>query len=228
MRADELANLSPESHEYCSKLLQGAILGSVYTPISTKPTLFWPGSLGGANWGGASYDPDTRTLYVNSQDYGNYVQMIKTPEGSSVPYRMHGVIKNQTKFVDQDGTPCQSPPWGSLTAINLDTGEFRWRTVLGIDDKLAAKGVPPTGIANRGGSLVTAGGLLFIGATDDARFRAFDKDTGKELWTVKLVAAAHASPMTFTGITSHKQFVVIAVGGGGSTYSDTLVAYRLP
>ncbi len=228
MRPDELANLSPESHEYCSKLLQGAILGDVYTPISTKPTLFWPGSLGGANWGGASYDPETRTLYVNSQDYGNYVQMMKTPEGSSVPYRMRGVVKNQNKFVDQSGYPCQSPPWGSLTAINLDTGEFRWRSILGVDDKLVAKGVAPTGIANRGGSLVTAGGLLFIGATDDARFRAFDKNTGKELWTVKLAAAAHASPMTFTGAKSKKQFIVIAVGGGGGTYSDSLVAYWLP
>jgi quinoprotein glucose dehydrogenase len=130
--------------------------------------------------------------------------------------------------VDQDGYPCQLPPWGSLTAINLDTGEFRWRSTLGVVDALVAKGVPPTGTTNLGGSLVTAGGLLFIGATDDERFRAFDKKTGKEIWTVKLPATAHASPMTFTGPKSKKQFVVIAVGGGGKKYSDTLVAYSLP
>ena len=228
MTPDQLTNVSPESHDFCSKLLEGAILGSVYTPISTRPTLFWPGSLGGANWGGPSYDPETRTLYVNSQDIGNYVHMVKTPDGASVPYRSRGVQKSSSKFIDQNGNPCQLPPWGSLTAINLDTGEFRWRSVLGVVDSLIAKGVPPTGTANLGGSLVTAGGLLFIGATDDARFRAFDKKTGAELWTVKLPAAAHASPMTFTGPRTKKQFVVIAVGGGGKKYSDTLVAYSLP
>ena len=227
MTADELTNVSKESHDYCAKLLEGTILGSVYTPISTKPTLFWPGSLGGANWGGPSYDPETHTLYVNSQDYGNYVHMVKTPEGASIPYRSHGIGKG-SKFVDQDGYPCQLPPWGSLTAINLDTGEFRWRSTLGVVDALVAKGVPPTGTTNLGGSLVTAGGLLFIGATDDERFRAFDKKTGKEIWTVKLPATAHASPMTFTGPKSKKQFVVIAVGGGGKKYSDALVAYSLP
>jgi quinoprotein glucose dehydrogenase len=165
---------------------------------------------------------------VNSHDYGNYVQMVKTPEGASVPYRSHGVRKTGSKFVDQNGNPCQMPPWGSLTAINLDTGEFRWRSVLGVVDSLIAKGVPPTGTENLGGSLVTAGGLVFIGATDDARFRAFDKRTGKELWTVKVPAAAHASPMTYAGPKTKKQFIVIAVGGGGKTYSDTLLAYSLP
>jgi glucose dehydrogenase len=228
MTRDELTNVSQESHDFCAGLLQETILGSVYTPISTKPTIFWPGSLGGANWGGPSYDPETRTLYVNSQDYGNYVQMVKTPDGASIPYRSHAVGKHGSKFVDQNGYPCQLPPWGSLTAINLDTGEFRWRSVLGVIDDLMEKGVPPTGVANLGGSLVTAGGLLFIGATDDARFRAFDKKTGKEIWTVKLPATAHASPMTFTGPKTKKQFVVIAVGGGGKKYSDTLVAYSLP
>lgn len=228
-RADELTDVTPESHAYCAKLLEGGtVLGSVFTPIALRPTIFFPGTLGGANWGGASYDPQTRTLYVNSQDFGSFVHMVKRPEGSAVPYRSQSVNKNSSKFVDQDLNPCQKPPWGSLTAINLDTGEFRWRSVLGVVDALIAKGVPPTGSQNLGGSLITAGGLVFIGATNDKRFRAFDKNTGKEIWTVMLPASAHSTPVTFLGEKTKKQFVVIAAGGGNKEYSDALVAYTLP
>jgi len=96
-------------------------------------------------------------------------------------------------------------------------------------DELVEKGIAPTGTSNIGGSLVTAGGLVFIGATNDSRFRAFDKNTGKELWTVKLPASAHANPMTFRG-RNGKQYVVVAAGGGNKyndTYSDSLVAFAL-
>jgi quinoprotein glucose dehydrogenase len=118
-----------------------------------------------------------------------------------------------------------------LTAIDMDKGEFRWRVTLGVVDELIAKGLPPTGTSNLGGSIVTAGGLVFIGATDDSRFRAFDKDTGKELWTYRLPASAHATPMTFRGAKTGKQFVVVAAGGGNKyndSYSDVLVAFSLP
>jgi quinoprotein glucose dehydrogenase len=103
--------------------------------------------------------------------------------------------------------------------------------VLGVIDALAAKGVPQTGTSNIGGSVVTAGGVLFIGATNDARFRAFDKDNGKELWVTRLPASAHATPMTFQGKKSGKQFVVIAAGGGNKynkDFSDSLIAFTLP
>ena len=103
--------------------------------------------------------------------------------------------------------------------------------MLGVVDKLMERGLPPTGAPNIGGSLVTAGGLVFIGATNDSRFRAFDKDTGKELWVTRLPASAHATPMTFRGRKSGRQFVVIAAGGGNkynSTYSDSLMAFALP
>ena len=102
---------------------------------------------------------------------------------------------------------------------------------LGIVDELVARGLPPTGAPNLGGTIVTAGGLVFIGATNDSRFRAFDKDTGKELWVTKLPASAHATPLTFLGKKTAKQFVVVAVGGGNKynkEYSDTLVAFSLP
>jgi quinoprotein glucose dehydrogenase len=231
MTAEELTDVTPESRAYCAKLMQGALLGDLFTPIGLQPTILFPGTNGGANWGGASFDPETRTLYVNSMDVGMLLRMEKRPEGSAVSYGSRGSGTANSRFWDQDRYPCQKPPWGFLTAINLDSGEFRWRSVLGVVDKLIEKGLPPTGAPNIGGTLVTAGGLVFIGATNDRRFRAFDKDTGKELWTTKLPASAHATPMTFVGKKTGRQFVVIAAGGGNkynNEFSDSLIAFALP
>lgn len=231
MTAEELTDVTPESRAYCAKLIDGAVFGTLFTPIGLKPTVLFPGTNGGANWGGGSFDPETHTLYVNSMDVGMLYRMAKRPEGSEVPYRAQGSGTPNSRFWDQKMNPCQKPPWGRLTAIDLDKGEFRWQSVLGVVDELIAKGVPPTGAPNMGGSIVTAGGLVFIGATNDSRFRAFDKATGKELWTARLPASAHATPLTYVGKKSGKQFVVIAAGGGNkynATYSDSLVAYWLP
>lgn len=230
MMLEELTDVTPESRAYCRKLIEGAVFGSLFTPTGLQPTVIFPGTNGGANWGGASFDRETHTLYVNSMDVGTLHRLVKASEGSEGPYRSQGSGSLNSRFWDGDLYPCQKPPWGSLTAINLDTGLFRWRSVLGVVDKLIEKGIPPTGTLNIGGSLVTAGGLVFIGATNDSRFRAFDKDTGKELWTTKLPASAHASPMSFLG-KSGRQFVVIAAGGGNkysNQYSDSLVAFALP
>lgn len=231
MRPDELTDVTAESRAFCGKLMQGAVLGTLYTPIGLKPTILFPGTNGGANWGGASFDPETRTLYVNSMDVGMVYRMVKRGEGARVPYRPQGPGTESSRFWDPNLYPCQKPPWGHLTAIDLDRGEFRWRVVLGVVDELLARGLPPTGAPNIGGSIVTAGGLVFIGATNDKRFRAFDKDTGQELWSYVLPASAHATPMTFLGRRSGKQFLVIAAGGGNKynrDYSDALVAFSLP
>jgi quinoprotein glucose dehydrogenase len=137
----------------------------------------------------------------------------------------------QGRFWDSNQYPCQKPPWGTLTAIDLNTGSLRWRSTLGVIDALLERGIPPTGTSNLGGSTVTAGGLVFIAATNDSRFRAFDKESGKELWVTRLPASGHATPMTFQGKNTGKQFVVIAAGGGNkynTTFSDSLVAYALP
>lgn len=229
-QAEELTDVSEESRAYCAKLIEGAVFGSLYTPIGLKPTVLFPSTNGGANWGGASFDPDTMTLYVNSMDVGFVTRMVKRPAGSVIPYRTVGLGTVNSRFWDPKLNPCQRPPWGHLTAIDLNTGEFRWRSVLGVVDELVAKGLPPTGTSNLGGSIVTAGGLVFIGATNDSRFRAFDKTTGKELWVTRLPASAHATPMTYLG-KDRKQYVVIAAGGGNKyndTYADALVAFALP
>jgi quinoprotein glucose dehydrogenase len=231
MKPEELTAVSAESRQRCQAMMEGATFGQLYTPLRENTTILFPGTNGGANWPGPSYDPETRTLYVNSMDVGMIFKMEQRPEGSVVPYRARSLGPGGDRFWDQDQNPCQQPPWGHLTAISLDSGEFRWRSVLGVVDKLIEKGLPPTGTSNLGTSIVTAGGLVFIGATNDARFRAFDKLTGKELWVTRLSASAHAAPMTYLGAKSKRQFVVIAVGGGNkynATYSDELVAFSLP
>ena len=230
MTEDELTNVTPETRSFCQKLIEDAIFGNLYTPIGLKPTVLFPGTNGGANWGGASFDPETHTLYVNSMDVGMISRMVERPEGAIIPFRRRGLGTPSARFWDHNLYPCQKPPWGHLTAIDLDRGEFRWRTVLGVIDALTEKGIAPTGTSNLGGSIVTAGGLVFIGATNDQRFRAFDKTTGDLLWETLLPASAHATPMTFRG-PSGRQFVVIAAGGGNKynkVYSDALVAFALP
>jgi len=230
-RREELTDVTEQSRAFCSKLLDGAEIGSLYTPIGLTPTILFPGTNGGANWGGASFDPETYTLYVNSMDVGMVYRLVERPEGSELPYRARGAATPNSRFWDPNLYPCQKPPWGHLTAIDLNTGEFRWRVVLGVIDELLERGLPPTGTSNLGGSIVTAGGLVFIGATNDSRFRAFDKDTGRELWVTRLPASAHATPATYRGKRSGRQFVVIAAGGGNKynkVYSDALVAFALP
>ena len=132
------------------------------------------------------------------------------------------------RWRDSAGFPAIKPPWGTLSAIDLNTGEYRWRIPLGEFAVLTARGMPITGTEQYGGPIVTAGGLLFIAATQDSKFRAFDKRTGRLLWETTLPAPGYATPATFA--VGGKQYVVIAAGGGklGSKSSDTYVAYALP
>jgi quinoprotein glucose dehydrogenase len=132
------------------------------------------------------------------------------------------------RFLDAKGYPGIKPPWGTLNAVDLNTGKLLWKVTLGEFDELTKKGIPPTGTENYGGPLVTKGGLVFIAATKDEKIRAFDKDTGKILWEAKLPAAGYATPSTYS--IDGKQFVVIACGGGkiGSKSGDTYVAFSLP
>jgi quinoprotein glucose dehydrogenase len=132
------------------------------------------------------------------------------------------------RWLDPNGYPAVKPPWGTLSAIDLNTGEFVWQTTLGEFPELTAKGVPPTGTENYGGPVVTAGGLIFIGASKDEMFRAYDQKTGKVLWQTKLPAGGYATPATY--MVNGRQFVVIACGGGkmGTKGGDAYVAFALP
>lgn len=141
-----------------------------------------------------------------------------------LPYQISGY----NKFITKSGLPGLAPPWGVLNAIDLNTGEYLWKTVLGEDSVFKARGVKESGTENYGGPVVTKGGLLFIAATKDAMFRAFNKRTGKLLWQTKLPAAGFATPATYEA--GGKQYIVIACGGGklGTQSGDSYVAFALP
>jgi quinoprotein glucose dehydrogenase len=150
------------------------------------------------------------------------------PAGAAPKYRFTGYHK----FLDPDGYPAVVPPWGTLNAINVNTGEYAWKIPFGEYPELAAKGLKDTGSENYGGPIVTAGGLLFIGATNfDKKFRAFDKMTGKLLWETTLPASGNATPATYQA--GKRQFVLIYATGGKARQSDgnaggVYVAFALP
>lgn len=167
-----------------------------------------PGLHGGATWSGASVDPETGILYVNSNN-DPWVATLKKVQRNGKPWYNVDV----QRFLDQEGHPAIKPPWGMLNAIDLNTGEFAWRRVLGEYPELKARGIAPTGTENFGGTIVTAGGLVFIGGTKDEMFHAFDKTTGELLWEYQLPAGGYATPATYS--VKGKQYVVIAAGGAG-------------
>jgi quinoprotein glucose dehydrogenase len=140
------------------------------------------------------------------------------------PYRFTGY----ERWKDPDGYPAVKPPWGTLVAVDLNTGDRLWTVTLGSFPELVARGLPPTGTPSYGGPIVTAGGLVFIAATQDEKIRAFDKRTGALLWEAPLPAAGYATPATYS--VGGKQYVVIAAGGGklGTKSGDAYVAFALP
>ncbi|HUG52133.1 MAG TPA: pyrroloquinoline quinone-dependent dehydrogenase [Vicinamibacteria bacterium] len=226
---DDLTAVTPESQRQCRELFDSAQTGPLFTPPGLTLTLTFPGTLGGANWSGAAFDPTRRGLYVNVNEVGALGGLQRLGPGAPIPYRRAGSAGEYARFWDDNRWPCQKPPWGTLNAVDLDEGVVAWTVPLGVVDALVARGVPPTGTPSLGGAIATAGGLIFIAGTGDARFRAFEADTGRELWADRLEASGHATPMTYRG-RSGRQYVVIAAGGGGylsRTTSDVVAAYAL-
>jgi quinoprotein glucose dehydrogenase len=316
----EITDISSESNAFIKEKVKGATVGNIYTPPGTNGVVQFPGTRGGAEWGGASFDPEHGIMYVNANEVPLLVKMklldsnaeaaelaalgerIYTLNnctmchgadraGTNVYPTLIGLSKRSAEgqiaallksgkgqmpafpnlsnkevdaliaflfdkkskatdlkpasdslrdinyryvhdgwnvLFDQAGYPGVKPPWGTLNAIDLNKGEILWKVPLGEYPELIAKGLPPTGTQNLGGSAVTAGGLVFIGATKDENFRAFDKKTGKILWTYKLPFGGVATPSVFE--IAGKQYVVIAAGGGGrvgSPSGDAYVAFTL-
>ncbi|MEO6236033.1 MAG: pyrroloquinoline quinone-dependent dehydrogenase, partial [Vicinamibacterales bacterium] len=227
---DELSDVTPESRRYCETLFDRVVSGGIFTPHGEKLTLVFPGNLGGATWSGAAFDPSSGYLFVNINELGAVGEMRE--QGTAGAYRRASDLPRgeYARFWDERRWPCQKPPWGTLSAVNLHDGSIAWRVPLGIVEELAAKGIDKTGTPNLGGAIVTAAGLVFIAGTNDSRMRAFDARTGATLWETTLPASGHATPVTYLGPRSGKQFVAIAAGGGGylsTTSSDALVAFSL-
>lgn len=232
--ADELATLSPAHEKVCRDLWSsdgGAHNNGPFTPYGATSSVVFPGTLGGNDWNPMSFDPTLGYLFVNTEDVGGIGKVVPSPPGSRTPFIRTSPLGPYARFWDREtGWPCQQPPWGRLFAIDVNHGTIAWQSTLGITEDL-----PPekqqTGRPNIGGSLATAGGLVFIGATTDHRFRAFDSKTGKELWVSKLGASAHSAPMTFQG-RNGKQYVAIVATGGGlladQPCSDMVAAFALP
>jgi quinoprotein glucose dehydrogenase len=221
----DVTDISPEAHEEALRRFRNYRSGAAFTPPSTQGTIIVPGFHGGATWSGASFDPTTGLLYVNSNEQPNVLTLTRQKETNPEAYKPTGYVR----FLDQTGYPAIKPPWGLLNAIDLNRGEIVWQVPLGEYPELTARGIPQTGTENFGGTIVTAGGLVFIGGTKDEMFHAFDKTTGKLLWQHKLEAGGYATPCTYRS--KNRQFVVIAAGGGGklgTKSGDAYVAFAFP
>jgi len=244
MTLADIATVTPELEAACRKLIEGVQIGGPYLPQGYKRLrLQFPGNHGGVNWGGVSFNPQLGYLFVNTNELGQLAGVTdRDPAGTGAaqgagqgnrvhPDGPYQGIAGGGRFKDEaSNMMCQQPPWGQLTAVDVNTGEFAWRVPLGITESL-----PPekqkTGRPGNGGTIATAGGLVFVGATDDGRFRGFDAKSGKELWTFKLTGAANATPSTYLG-KDGKQYVVISSTGGGffgaPLTDDSLMAFALP
>lgn len=231
---EEIAAVTPEQKKFCTDMLAtegGMKSGGPYTHYGLKLTIVFPGTLGTTNWPGMSYSPDLGYLFVNTVDIADVGKVTKAEDGADPAYERNSPWGLYARFWNNDKFwPCQQPPWGQLWAINVNTGDVAWKVPFGVDPELEAKGVHGTGTLNIGGSIATAGGLLFIAATNDQHFRAFEAATGKILWDTKLETGSYTVPMTYEG-KNGKQYVVLVDTGGSfydTTAGDSVIAFALP
>jgi quinoprotein glucose dehydrogenase len=228
----------PEDVKWCQDKIAASRNEGIFTPPSLKGTVQAPGNVGGVNWGSAAYDSQRHLMIANTNRLVAWMKLIPRA-GYDAEVKRDQDNRIYGEFGDQDpsaygmyrtflfspsGTPCNAPPWGTAEAVDLFTGKIVWNVPLGT--MVPGK---TTGSINLGGPMMTAGGLVFTSATIDPHLHAFDSETGKELWSYELPAAAQATPMTY--MWKGKQYLVIAAGGHGklgSKQGDYVIAFRLP
>ena len=239
LTASDAWGATPDDLKWCREKIAASRSEGIFTPPSFQGTVVFPGFVGGVNWGSSAYDPERRLLFMNTNRLAFVLRLIprdklaaelaQLPQSGAVrgelspqigtPYGMH-----RAPLLGPSGLPCNAPPWGTVVAVDLFAGDKRWDVPLGT-------WVPgmATGTLNLGGPIVTAGGLVFTAAAMDDRLRAFDAETGKELWSFALPAGGQATPMTYS--IAGKQYLVIAAGGHGkigTKLGDYVLAFTLP
>ena len=247
--ADEAWGPTPADRDFCRERIAGARNEGLFTPPSVRGTIGFPGNVGGVAWGGASYDPKRGLLVVNTNRLPCFTRLIpreafKSEVAKGKDNRLQGEFAPQhgAPFAmyrevlrSPSGLPCSAPPWGTLAAVDLRTGDKKWESPLGrltipAGKRGNEKDLTIDGMAGFGGSLITGSGLVFIaGAFFDDTLRAFDIETGKVLWEAPLPAGGQASPMTYRH--RGKQYVVISAGGHGKVGTrpgDSVIAYAVP
>ena len=223
----ELANLTPEVNASCKRVVAdlNVVSSKMFQPLRQDSAVaFFPGSLGGTNYGGGAFDPKLGYYIVNVNSLASPQQLEKQADGS------WNLKRGYVYFWDRPTRiPCGPPPWGELIAINVNSGKIAWRSILGATDNLPEK-LRNTGRPSAGGPIVTASGLAFIGSTDDSRMRAFDSRTGKLLWTYDLPATIYGSPITYRGAAGRQFVAAVDTGGfhGSPVTSDAVIAFALP
>lgn len=249
LRPEDAFGYTPWDRSACRKIIESARSDGIFTPPSTQGTIEYPGMAGGVNWGSLSVDAGRRLLVVNTQRVATYVRLVPRSEYDAMVEKLGGAprfgfepqlgtpyaLERRPLVSPWSGTPCNPPPWGTLAAVDLATGDIAWEVPLGSTRDLAPWPIwmmlGEVGVPNLGGPITTASGLTFIGATTDATLRAFKTATGEELWRARLPASAQATPMTYRVRPGGKQYVVVAAGGHmllGTAPGDALVAFALP
>lgn len=247
LRPEDAFGLTPWDRGKCRDKIAALRNEGIFTPPSLQGTLMVPGNAGGSNWGSVAIDPERRVAILNATNLPFATRLIPRDDFEREKAEGGKGLLGLREFAEQAGTPfgmvreplqgpllmpCSPPPWGTLAAVSLDTGELLWQVPLGsVPDIFRLPIQAAIGLPNLGGPLVTAGGVAFVSASMDGNLRAFDVETGTELWHDRLPAGGNANPMTYRLSANGKQYVVIAAGGHGklgTRRGDYVVAYALP